>query len=132
MLFQEFPPREVLSGGYLLTKFRPDLIQLVLDRLDPRYVRVGVASQCYDGQTSCTEPWYNSQYNVKKIGPASIDLWSAASPIEELHLPAINEFIPTDFDLVPLNKDCTEVSAVPKLIMVCFRTMFVCMYYDTL
>ncbi len=101
-----------------MSKFRPDLIQLVLEKLHPHYVRVGVASQRYEGQTSSTEPWYNSQYNVKKIDSSVIDLWSCASSIEDLHLPAVNEFIPTNFDLVSLSEDYAETPAVPKLIMV--------------
>ncbi len=101
-----------------MTEFRPDLIQLVLDKLHPPYVRVGVVSQRYEGKTSSTEPWYNSQYNVRKIDQVLINAWSAACPIKELYLPAENEFIPTDFDLVPLDKD--KASKVPKLVVVSF------------
>ncbi len=101
-----------------MTEFRPDLIQLVLDKLHPPYVRVGVVSQRYEGKTNYTEPWYNSQYNVRKIDQVLINAWSAACPIKELYLPAENEFIPTDFDLVPLDKD--KASKVPKLVVVSF------------
>lgn len=106
----------MLTGSYLTTEFRPDLIQLVLDQLLPRLVRVGVKSQRYEGKTTCVEPWYGSHYNVRKIDQSLIALWEGVAPIDELHLPAVNEFIPTDFDLVPLDKD--KASKIPKLILV--------------
>lgn len=99
-----------------MTEYRPDLIELVLNKLQPQFVRVGVMSQRFEGKTSSTEQWYGSQYSAKKIDQSLIESWSNATPIEELHLPAPNEFIPTDFKLVPLDKD--EGNAVPKLVIV--------------
>jgi len=37
----DFPPHEVLSAHHLLTLFRPDLIEMVLDQLQPKYLRFG-------------------------------------------------------------------------------------------
>ena len=50
------------------------------------------------------EPWYSSDYNVRKIDPELIEAWNSCDPIPELHLPEPNKFIPTDFDLVPRNE----------------------------
>lgn len=37
--FQYYPLEEVLAAEYLLEDFRPDLIEMVLDKLKPEYVR---------------------------------------------------------------------------------------------
>lgn len=36
---QYYPLEEVLAAEYLLEEFRPDLIQMVLDKLRPEHVR---------------------------------------------------------------------------------------------
>lgn len=38
-LFQYYPLEEVLAAEYLLEDFRPDLIEMVLDKLRPEFVR---------------------------------------------------------------------------------------------
>lgn len=38
-LFQYYPLEEVLAAEYLLEDFRPDLIEMVLDKLRPEHVR---------------------------------------------------------------------------------------------
>lgn len=37
--FQYYPVEEVLAAEYLLEEFRPDLIEMVLDKLRPEHVR---------------------------------------------------------------------------------------------
>lgn len=38
-VFQYYPLEEILAAEYLLEDFRPDLIQMVLDKLRPEHVR---------------------------------------------------------------------------------------------
>lgn len=40
VFFQYYPLEEVLAAEYLLEDFRPDLIEMVLDKLRPEYVRL--------------------------------------------------------------------------------------------
>ncbi|KAJ8317306.1 hypothetical protein KUTeg_005210 [Tegillarca granosa] len=63
-LHEKYPMQEVLSGPYLLSEFRPDLINMILELLTPN--------------------------NMSECGLH-----------ENLKLPARNEFITTNFDLVP-------------------------------
>lgn len=44
-LLQYYPLKEVLAAEYLLEDFRPDLIEMVLDKLRPEYVRLVQARQ---------------------------------------------------------------------------------------
>ncbi len=66
--------------------------------------RVAVASKKFEGKTELTEPWYGSSYNYRKIDPRLIEEWKTVALNEELHLPAVNEFIPTDFEILSLGE----------------------------
>lgn len=44
-LLQYYPLKEVLAAEYLLEDFRPDLIEMVLDKLRPEYVRLVLEPQ---------------------------------------------------------------------------------------
>lgn len=116
---QYYPPQDVLYGD-VLTTYRPDLIQQVLDQLTPQQVRVYVVSKKFKDKTELVEPWYGSHYNARKIDPEVIKKWNSAQPGPELHLPEPNEFIPTDFDLVPWNEtdDSSGENTLPVLIKV--------------
>ena len=106
----------MLSGGILLSDFRPDLTRdLVLDRIKPQYLRICVVSQKFKGKTTLTEPWYGSEYNIRKIDSKLVEYWSTVESIEELHLPTPNEFIPTEFDIIPLGENPPKV---PTLVQV--------------
>ena len=100
-----------------MRKYRPDLVNMVLDKLKPQFIRVGVISQKFQDKTSLVEPWYGSAYNARKINPELIELWSSVHPIPELHLPEPNEFIPTDFTITPRPVG-EEMQKRPVLIMV--------------
>lgn len=45
-VFQYYPIEEVLAAEYLLEDFRPDLIEMVLDKLRPEHVRSVDKHQC--------------------------------------------------------------------------------------
>ena len=77
--------------------------------------RVSLVSKRFEGKTELKEPWYGTLYNFRKIDPQLIAQWDSVTPIEELRLPAVNEFIPTDFDLVPQEE---EPPKLPTLIQV--------------
>ena len=80
--------------------YRPDLIEMVLEKLRPHCVRIGFLSKKFEGKTTLVEPWYSSGYNARKIESKLIEVWSNTQPVPELHLPQPNEFIPTDFTIV--------------------------------
>ncbi len=90
---------------------------MVMEHLQPKFLRFGLLSQKFEGRTNCVEPWYGSAYNSRKIDADVIEGWGSVEPIPELFLPKPNEFIPTDFTLVP--KLEVEMPKTPVLIMVC-------------
>ncbi|XP_061692661.1 insulin-degrading enzyme isoform X2 [Syngnathoides biaculeatus] len=112
-LLHYYPLEEVLAAEYLLEDFRPDLIEMVLDKLRPEFVRVVLVSKSFDGQTDKSEEWYGTQYKQEAISEEIIKKWAGADLNGKFKLPMKNEFIPTNFEIYPLEKDSP---AVPTLI----------------
>ncbi|XP_070771703.1 insulin-degrading enzyme isoform X2 [Enoplosus armatus] len=113
-LLHYYPLEEVLAAEYLLEDFRPDLIEMVLDKLRPEHVRVAVVSKSFEGQTDKTEEWYGTQYKQEAISEETIEKWASADFNGKFKLPMKNEFIPTNFEIYPLEKDSPSVPTLIK------------------
>ncbi|XP_029031759.1 insulin-degrading enzyme isoform X2 [Betta splendens] len=113
-LLHYYPIEEVLAAEYLLEDFRPDLIEMVLDKLRPEHVRVAVVSKSFEGQTDKTEEWYGTQYKQEAISEETIKKWASADLNGKFKLPMRNEFIPTKFEIYPLVKDSPSVPTLIK------------------
>ncbi|KAJ9600258.1 hypothetical protein L9F63_009434, partial [Diploptera punctata] len=92
--------KEVLSGCYLISDWRPDLIEMVLGYLTPENIRVAVVGQKFEPTTTEEEKWYGTKYKLEKIPDTVLDEWRSTDLYDDLKLPPKNEFIPTDFDLM--------------------------------
>ncbi|BFZ09211.1 hypothetical protein BsWGS_12249 [Bradybaena similaris] len=110
---QDYPIADTLSVYSLFDEFRPNLINLILDKLVPTNMRVTVVSKKFEGQTDKTERWYGTQYKVTKFTEAQMKKWSECKLNKNLRLPAKNEFIPTNFELVA--REC-ETQPLPDVI----------------
>ncbi|XP_075072253.1 insulin-degrading enzyme isoform X1 [Mixophyes fleayi] len=113
-LLHYYPLEEVLAAEYLLEEFRPDLIEMVLDKLRPENVRVAIVSKSFEGKTDQKEEWYGTQYKEEAIPADIIMKWQNADLNGKFRLPMKNEFIPTNFEIVPLEKDATPYPALIK------------------
>ncbi|XP_046885005.1 insulin-degrading enzyme isoform X2 [Hypomesus transpacificus] len=113
-LLHYYPLEEILAAEYLLEDFRPDLIQMVLDKLRPEQVRVAVVSKSFEGQTDRTEEWYGTQYKQEAISDEVIKKWANADFNGQFKLPVKNEFIPTSFEIYPLEKDSPSAPTLIK------------------
>uniref|UniRef100_A0A673HXW9 Insulin-degrading enzyme-like n=1 Tax=Sinocyclocheilus rhinocerous TaxID=307959 RepID=A0A673HXW9_9TELE len=113
-LLHYYPLEEVLAAEYLLEEFRPDLIEMVLDKLRPENVRVAVVSKSFEGQTDRTEEWYGTQYKQEAITDDAIKKWQNADLNGKFKLPMKNEFIPTNFEIYPLEMDSPSVPTLIK------------------
>uniref|UniRef100_UPI00398EDA0B insulin-degrading enzyme isoform X1 n=2 Tax=Pristiophorus japonicus TaxID=55135 RepID=UPI00398EDA0B len=109
-----YPIEEVLAAEYLLEEFRADLIQMVLEKLIPETVRVAVVSKSFEGQTDKTEKWYGTQYKQEAIGADVIQKWQNADLNGKFKLPVKNEFIPTNFEILPLENDALPFPSLIK------------------
>ncbi|XP_042192680.1 insulin-degrading enzyme isoform X1 [Callorhinchus milii] len=109
-----YPIEEVLAADFLLEEFQPELIEMVLDKLIPENVRVAVVSKTFEGKTDKTEKWYGTEYKQESIPEDVIEKWKNANLNGKFKLPDKNEFIPTNFEIIPLEKDATSFPSLIK------------------
>lgn len=69
-----YPLKEVLSANYLLTEWRPDLIEEVLEKLNPYNSRIIIVGQKTKDLCVNEEQWYKTNYYFEKIGQSAIDV----------------------------------------------------------
>ncbi|XP_032806215.1 insulin-degrading enzyme [Petromyzon marinus] len=113
-LLHYYPIREVLAAEYLLEEFRPDLIEMLLDKLQPHNSRIAVVAKAFEGHTDQVERWYETQYKQESVSEETFTKWQNAGLNEHFTLPMKNEFIPTIFDILPLKEENTH--PYPQLI----------------
>ncbi|EEE67441.1 insulin-degrading enzyme-like 1, peroxisomal [Oryza sativa Japonica Group] len=119
---QIFPPEDWLIASSVPSKFSPDAIQNILNDLTPDNVRIFWESKKFEGQTNLTEPWYGTSYSVEAVTPSIIQKWVNMAPMEDLHIPKPNIFIPSDLSL----KNVEEKGSFPCMLR---KTMFSRVWY---
>uniref|UniRef100_A0A0E0QA39 Insulin degrading enzyme n=1 Tax=Oryza rufipogon TaxID=4529 RepID=A0A0E0QA39_ORYRU len=119
---QIFPPEDWLIASSVPSKFSPDAIQSILNDLTPDKVRIFWESKKFEGQTNLTEPWYGTSYSVEAVPPSIIQNWVNRAPMEDLHIPKPNIFIPSDLSL----KNVEEKGSFPCMLR---KTLFCIVWY---
>lgn len=110
----DFPMTETLSGPYLLTEFRPDLINMILEKITPDNMRIGVIGKKFQDRVNQKEKWYGTEYQVEEIPDVKLKHWGSCGLNDKLALPVRNEFIPTVFDLTPREVDPSPLPEMVK------------------
>ena len=105
-----FPTEHIISGNYLLREFQPQFITELLNQLIPSNMRLTVVSKTFSGQTESVEKWYETPYTESSIPEPLLEEWSNVT-VKDLHFPAPNDFICTDFKLITPD----AISAAPVL-----------------
>lgn len=105
---QTYPIEEILTGSSILTEWRPDLIQMILDKLVPDNVFLTVVAKKFEEIATEVEPWYGTKYVTRPIPETEIAKWKQPKVNPKFRIPDKNDFIPSDFDLVPRDTDDTE------------------------
>lgn len=108
-----YPLPDVLSANYLLTEWRPDLIEDILERLNPENCRITVLGQKVADKCTESEIWYKTKYHVEKLDEKTVKEWLNCGTNEKFYLPEPNLFIPSDFSLLPQE---TEEKIHPMII----------------
>jgi secreted Zn-dependent insulinase-like peptidase len=82
---------------------------------DPRNCIVYISSKKNEGKTDLEAPWYSTKYAVQEFSEELLNKMMSPQVDESpaLGLPPQNDFIASNFDLLP--KDAAK-SAVPRLI----------------
>ena len=105
---------DVLKGPYMLTEWKPDLVNDILSRLTPSNVRVLTIAQKYESIATDAEPWYGTKHKTEEIKSELLNEWETSEPHQKLHLPERNPFVPTDFELC--ERDTFDSKGVPSVI----------------
>ncbi|XP_060579124.1 insulin-degrading enzyme-like, partial [Ruditapes philippinarum] len=112
-ILHDVPLEECLSFHYMMTEYKPELVDMLLEKLIPTNMRISVIAKKYAGQTDKKEEWYGTEYKLEPIPQDKLKMWDTCGFHENLSLPAVNEFIPTNFDLVTRE---TEQNCVPAML----------------
>jgi insulysin len=99
---------DVLSCMYLFSEWKPDIIETIWKDFVPEKIRIVVLAKQYESELNQVEPWYGTKYKVAKLPEEVLEKWRNAGLSDDLKMPEKNEFIPTDFQLYPIDKDITE------------------------
>jgi len=101
----DYPIEETLIAGYEFSEWKPDLIKMIIDLLEPHNLQVIAVSQKYVDKCTQTEKWYGVKYKTEIIDEEMINTWVGCGLNEKLSLPLKNELITTDFDLIQRNQE---------------------------
>lgn len=71
---QLYPMEEVLTAPYLISDWRPDLIQNLVDDLIPDKCRIVVVGQKVEPICTETEYWYGTKYHNESIAGSVIQV----------------------------------------------------------
>ncbi|XP_068095174.1 nardilysin [Hyperolius riggenbachi] len=111
---QLFPKEDILTGDQLLFEYNPDVIADALRGLTPDKANLLLLSPAHEGKCELKEKWFGTQYSVEDIHAKWKDLWTTDFPLNpDLHLPAENKFIATDFALKA--SDCPDTEYPEKV-----------------
>uniref|UniRef100_A0A8D3BVI1 Nardilysin a (N-arginine dibasic convertase) n=1 Tax=Scophthalmus maximus TaxID=52904 RepID=A0A8D3BVI1_SCOMX len=104
---QLFPKEDFLTGDQLMFEYNPEVISAALSILAPEKANLMLLSPEHEGQCPLREKWFGTQYSVEDIQQEWMERWTDHLELNgDLHLPAENKFIATDFSLKP--SDCPD------------------------
>ncbi len=98
---QRYPAKDVLRGAYLMDKFAPARIKMLLDYLNPNNVNLHVTSQTLP--TDQISEYYDVKYSLAAIKPEILKRWQTKATHDNLTLPTENPFIPERLDLLKID-----------------------------
>ncbi|UMM32660.1 hypothetical protein L5515_006377 [Caenorhabditis briggsae] len=98
------PFEDILSSSYLLTKYDPERIKELLDKLTPANMYVRVVARKFKGQEGSTiEPIFGTEFIEKDIDEVTMQNYENALKTSHpaFRLPKKNGYIATNFDQKP-------------------------------
>lgn len=103
LLFDTTDPTEFLRSGSDTSDYDPVLAKEFLERFRPENCMITVTDSGLsesDDKDWLVEPLYGATYREKELTETDIRKWESLETIDErLHLPDLNQYIPTDFSL---------------------------------
>ncbi|KAM8745435.1 nardilysin-like [Acanthopagrus schlegelii] len=104
---QLFPKEDFLTGDQLMFEYNPEVISAALSLLTPDRANLLLLSPENEGHCSLREKWFGTCYSMEDISDEWAQRWAGDFELNpDLHLPAENKFIATDFTLK--TSDCPD------------------------
>lgn len=111
---QLYPMEEVLTAPYLISDWQPELITELMENLVPDKCRIVVVGQKVENECDQSEFWYGTKYHSESIPESVLKEWRDCGLNANLKFPQPNLFIPTDFNLYPVDE--AEVKPYPVIL----------------
>ncbi|KAG7456549.1 hypothetical protein MATL_G00236980 [Megalops atlanticus] len=112
---QLFPKEDFLTGDQLMFEYNPEVISAALTLLTPERANLMLLSPEHEGRCERKEKWFGTQYSVEDIQQEWRDRWAGDYELNsDLHLPAENKFIATDFALK--TSDCPDTEFPVRIV----------------
>jgi insulysin len=103
LLFDDTLPAEILVSGSQCDDYDPVVAKAFLERLSPENCMISIVDSGLSQEKPeewLVEPLYGATYRETHISPEMMEAWEHPTEINsQLHLPALNNYIPTDFSL---------------------------------
>eukprot|EP00529_Nitzschia_sp_RCC80_P008082 CAMPEP_0113519390 /NCGR_PEP_ID=MMETSP0014_2-20120614/43494_1 /TAXON_ID=2857 /ORGANISM="Nitzschia sp." /LENGTH=1295 /DNA_ID=CAMNT_0000417105 /DNA_START=357 /DNA_END=4244 /DNA_ORIENTATION=+ /assembly_acc=CAM_ASM_000159 len=99
---QDIPPGQILFSGVRSDDYDPVVAKEFLKRLTPTNCMITVVNSDLTQEQADewqVEPLYGAIYRVRDIDQEKMEEWEFPKVDEELDIPALNAYIPTDFSL---------------------------------
>lgn len=96
----DYPPEHLLNSRYHYPDFDVEKIKSLLSYVSADNCFFTVISKDFEGKTESTEPWYQTQYTVRDMDSELKAIMQNPGPTDLLQLPAENQYIATNFDLI--------------------------------
>ncbi|MDP0563333.1 MAG: insulinase family protein [Candidatus Endonucleobacter sp. (ex Gigantidas childressi)] len=109
---QYVPARHILDANYLYEEYDAKLIKSFLSKMTPDNLRQVVVAE--NLQTDRVEPYFDTQYSIEPLASSLLKRLNNSQKHKELAIPAVNEFIASDFDL---RKSSDDDTGEPKRIV---------------
>ena len=113
-LLFDYEPSKILAGSALPGPYNDEVVKAFVDRLHPGNVILNIQAPDLENETLdnskhessaaaanwMVEKWYRAKYRDFKISDELIEKWTSVDkPDSRLHLPELNDYLPTDFSL---------------------------------
>ena len=103
LMFETPNPEEILVSGSKSDDYDPVIAAAFMERLTPYSCMINVVDSDLKQETPdewLVEPLYGANYRESTLSEEKLKSWENPSEIDpELSIPALNEYIPTDFSL---------------------------------
>ena len=100
---------DILCQDQLIQKYSPELIKKYLNALKLTNLNVYLLSQSLEDECTLKEKWYGTKFNRQPLSDIiKLNEISKHKCSHKLDYPPRNEFIPTNFDLIPKSENDTE------------------------